>query len=215
MIKNIIFDFNGTILNDAHLCYDIELKMVKELNLPSFSFKFYKDNFVHPVSEYYKKIGLDESKYDYSKLNEKFFNEYKKRNINEAKLFNGVIKTLKILKKDDFNLYILSATNIDLLKEQLDRLKILSYFKEVIGSSKIDSKGKTQYGKEFISSHNLNKSNALLIGDTLHDFEVANIFDIDVILFSKGHNSIKVLSSTNKKIFDNYKEIREYFVNLK
>lgn len=214
MINNIIFDFNGTILNDAYLCYKIELEMVLALKLKPFSFKFYKDNFVHPIDLYYEKIGLDKSLYDYSKLNKEFFTQYSKRNEKEASLFKGVKKTLKTLKENNFNLYIISATNKNLLKTQLARLNILKYFNDVIGSDDINSKGKIEYGLEFINKYKLNKNNSILIGDTLHDYEVSNIFKIDVILFSKGHNSKKVLSVTNKKIFDNYKDIREYLLSL-
>ena len=55
MIKNIFFDFNGTILDDLQVCFEIESEMFEMEGLPQITLDFYKDNFSFPVREYYKK----------------------------------------------------------------------------------------------------------------------------------------------------------------
>ena len=214
MINNIIFDFNGTIIDDGRLCYQIEVDSLPLKNKDSFNYETYRDIFCHPITEYYKKLGLDDKNYDYGKMNEIFFNDYEKRYKKEAKLFDGVKETLTYFKNKGYKLYILSATEINLLKEQLEYFNILKYFDDFIASNKKDAQGKKDYGKEFVNKLNLNKENAILIGDTVHDFEVGEYLNVNILLFSKGHNSLKQLSSLNAPIVSSYLEIRNYIEDL-
>lgn len=215
MLKNIIFDFNGTLIDDGYLCFEIEHYIFKSLGANiSLTFEEYKNLFVHPVSDYYKRLGLEDNNGIYHKINEEFFSEYEKRQRDEAYLFPGAIETLKKLKEKGYNLYILSATEINLLKKQLDFLGILPYFDELIASSKKDAKGKGEYGKEFAVRHNLNCKNALMIGDTLHDYDVSKVLGVNVLLFDQGHNSKKVLEETGAKVVSSYDQILNYILNF-
>ena len=216
MLKNIIFDFNGTLIDDSYLCFEIENDIFKSLGTNiNLTFEEYKDLFVHPVSDYYKRLGLENKNDIYHKINEKFFDEYEKRQKSEVHLFPGVIETLKTLKDKDYNLFILSATEINLLEKQLESLGILSYFDELIASNKKDAKGKDEYGKEFAIRRNLNCDNALMIGDTLHDFDVSKVLGVNVLLYDQGHNSKKVLEETGAKVVSSYKEILNFILHFK
>ncbi len=214
MINNIIFDFNGTILDDGYLCYLIEDEMIKEAGVKPISYDFYLEHFLHPVSEYYKLIGLDESKINFKEKANFFQDEYQKRWKKEAPLFKGAIETLSFLKNNGYKLYVLSASEINILQEQLKFLNILDYFDDIIGANNKEGKGKIEYGKEFVKLHNLNKDNAILIGDTTHDYEVSKELDLNVLLFSKGHNSTTRLLNTGAKVVSSYQEIQEYLLSL-
>lgn len=213
-INNIIFDFNGTLLDDGYLCYSIEAEMQKMKGIEPVSFDFYRDNFCHPITKYYDKIGFSQDKYNFKELADYFYVEYKKREKSEAKLFPGSIDLLKKLKRDGYKIYILSATEINLLTNQLKELGILEYFDELIAARDENAVGKIEYGKEFVLSHSLNKENAILIGDTTHDYETSEALNINILLFDQGHNSRKALNVFNKPIVSSYKEIEEYIYNL-
>ncbi len=207
MLDSIIFDFNGTLLDDFDVTYNIEKNIFKSLGYKGFSKKRCKDTFINPINKYYDALGLNSKDYDYKKMNNDFFNEYLKRRKEESHLFKNEKEVLCELKARGFKLYILSATEINLLKEQLEYLKIKDLFTDFIASNDSESKSKIEYGKEFVNKHNLNKDNCVLIGDTLHDYECAEEFNIDSIMFLKGHNSKKKLKTLNKKMVKNYKEI--------
>ena len=81
MIKNIFFDFNGTLLDDVFLTFDIENKLAKKYGVPPFSMEKYLDVFCFPVRDYYEKIGFDLSKIDFNKLSHEFMDEFYKRKI--------------------------------------------------------------------------------------------------------------------------------------
>lgn len=157
MIKNIVFDWNGTLLNDAYLCYIIEKEMFKEINLSLGSFETYRNTFTHPVSKYYEILGIKNENELYKKLNKIFFDNYLSRYQKEAKLFDGVKETLMYLKNRGYNLYIISATEINTLKNQLEYYDIIKFFDDYIASNNIAGEDKISYGKTFASSHNFNK----------------------------------------------------------
>ena len=58
MIKNIFFDFNGTLLDDVFLTFDVENNLAKKYGVPPFSMEKYLDVFCFPVRDYYEKIGI-------------------------------------------------------------------------------------------------------------------------------------------------------------
>lgn len=207
MIKNIFFDFNGTILDDLQVCFEIESEMFEMEGLPQISLDFYKENFSFPVREYYKKVGFDvEKDADYDRLAKYFFKEYTRRQADESKLYDGLVDCLVKLKEDNYKLFILTATEKKLLIEQLKHLGIDMYFDGFAACDDIHAKGKIEYGKEFISKNHIDPSESLMIGDCLHDFEVANEIGLKPVLFSQGHNSLKTLQKVNAPIVNSFEE---------
>ena len=200
MIKNIFFDFNGTLLNDTKLCFDIESEMLKAENLPTADLEYYLDNFCFPVKKYYELVGFD------VRLSNTFFTAYTNRQEKETSLNEGVKRNLEKFKKDGYKLYILSASEENILKLQLEQLGILEYFDAIVACKNVLALGKIDYGKLFIKENNIEPSS----GDTYHDFEVAEALGLKPVLYTKGHISRKVLEKTNAPIVDSFDEFYEF-----
>ena len=56
--KYIIWDWNGTLINDVWLLVEIMNNMLKKRNLPKIDSKKYREIFDFPVTKYYSKLGL-------------------------------------------------------------------------------------------------------------------------------------------------------------
>ena len=134
MIKNVFFDFNGTLIDDIDLTLDIENKLLVQRGLNAVTKEFYLDNFCFPVINYYKKSGFDLTKINFSELNAEFMNEYTERFLKDSKLFDDVEITLKKLKENGYKVYIYSASEINLLISQLKYFGIYNYFDGIIAS---------------------------------------------------------------------------------
>lgn len=210
MIKNIFFDFNGTLLDDTQLCYDIEAKMLEMEGLPPVTFDYYLDNFCFPVKKYYEMVGFDCSDKNFDRLSKYFFESYTNRQEKETKLNDGVTKNLKRLKEEGYKLYILSASEEKILKLQLKQLGILEYFEDIVACKNIHALGKIEYGKLYIKEKNIDGNETIMIGDTYHDYEVANELGLKPIMYSHGHNSKKVLEKTHAQIVDSFDEFYNY-----
>jgi phosphoglycolate phosphatase len=211
MIKNIFFDFNGTILDDVKLCYEIESEMLAKYGLKDITFETYLDLFDFPVEKYYQKIGFSFSKVPYDELANYFMDEYTKREFSESKLYSGCKETLLALKEAGYKIYILSASEEGLLKNQLKKLGILEIFDGISACNDIQANGKAGYGAAFIKKNGIDPLKSCLIGDTVHDYEVAKKLDMEPILFTSGHNSLARLKKLKVKTAKNYKEIAELF----
>ena len=56
---NIIWDWNGTLLNDTELSIKCINTLLKRRSLPLLSAEQYREVFGFPIREYYQRIGLD------------------------------------------------------------------------------------------------------------------------------------------------------------
>ncbi|MBQ6533170.1 MAG: HAD family hydrolase, partial [Solobacterium sp.] len=58
-MKTVIWDYNGTILDDLDICLQIENEMLKERRMPAWPVdrETYLDHFGFPVIDYYYYIG--------------------------------------------------------------------------------------------------------------------------------------------------------------
>ena len=207
MIKNIFFDFNGTLLDDLKLCADVEAEISREYGLPVVDINFYLDNFCFPVKDYYEKCGFDFTKIDYKDISKRFFEGYLAKEETETHLHKGVKETLKKLKEKNVKLYCYSASERTILEKQLNFFGILDYFDGIIASDNRAAKGKLEYGKEYILNHNIDTKNTIMLGDTAHDFEVAKALGLTPVLVNFGHNSEKVLKALNVPIISKFSDI--------
>ena len=58
-IGGVIWDWNGTLLNDAGLAVETMNHMLERRGMPILSVDGYKSVFTFPVKDYYQKIGFD------------------------------------------------------------------------------------------------------------------------------------------------------------
>ena len=57
--NHIIWDWNGTLLDDRWLCVEAINQSLYKRKMPTLSESEYKDIFCFPVEDYYKNIGFD------------------------------------------------------------------------------------------------------------------------------------------------------------
>jgi phosphoglycolate phosphatase len=184
-MKYIFWDFNGTVLDDARLCYDILSEMLIEEERPSVTFEDYLMIFTFPVQAYYEKV-YDLKKTPFTILAHRFIDRYQPRSL-DLKLHEGVIETIHTLEHMGIRNVLLSASKMDNLTEQLKHYGIDHLFDHILGTSDIYATSKLDVGLNFIKTHQINPKDVIMVGDTLHDAEVAEAMGVRIILFTKGH----------------------------
>ena len=78
LYKHIIWDWNGTLLDDAWLFVDIMNNVLKGRNMNTINLEKYRDIFGFPIENYYKRLGFDILKEPFEILGLEFIKEYKK-----------------------------------------------------------------------------------------------------------------------------------------
>lgn len=209
-ISTVVFDFNGTILDDLDICFQILNQMLINHHHKPITLNRYLDIFTFPIKKYYVAAGFDFSIDDFNQLADEFINLYQDASLS-CPLTPGFIDAISFLKKHQLKLIILSASEQGRLNQQVDHLKINQYFDVVLGTENILAHGKEQRLKDYLSSNHLIAQETLFIGDTLHDYEVAKSIGAEILLVSSGHQSKKVLSSADVPVIETLKDFITYF----
>ncbi len=206
-VENILFDFNGTIVNDVDLCLTILNDMLTLRKHNVVDLKQYLEIFDFPVIEYYKKSGFIFPKDNFDELAKYFITRYKKESI-YCPLQNHVKDILDYFTKIGKKLYIVSASEKNLLLDQLKTYKIDQYFLDVSGLDNINASSKVETSKQFVKEKNFNLDKTIFIGDTLHDYEVSKQIGINCILLAKGHQSKERLLKSGCIVIDDLIELK-------
>ena len=207
--QNIIWDWNGTLLNDNWICVEIVNKLLKNHNDRQLDLSSYKNVFGFPIMDYYKKIGIDLKKESFNQLTEKFISDYESK-VKQCELQNGATKVLNQIKEQGKNQYILTAAHKKSVVELLKHYSIENIFKKVEGLNNHRAESKVERGHKLIKENQVSIENTVLIGDTIHDFEVASLLGVKSILIANGHQSKSRLIEKTKNevpIYDNISEL--------
>lgn len=204
--KHIIWDWNGTLINDIWLVVEIMNKMLKKRNMPGIDSKKYREIFDFPVIDYYAKLGFNFSKESFEELTVEFISEYYTR-FNECKLFNEVEEVLKKIRDMGIPQSILSASKEDVLIEKIKYYGIDKYFNRIIGLENHYAESKVEKGKEWIAELNLDPQDVLLMGDTAHDYDVSKHIGCDCLLVANGHYSYERLAKLGVDVIGTLKEM--------
>ncbi len=106
-----------------------------------------------------------------------------------------------------FKQSILSAYHQVRLEEVLDFFELRPLFTYVTGLDDFHASGKIHQGIRLIEESGFGPDEVLLIGDTVHDYEVAREVGVDCALFVGGHNSEERLQSCGVPVFDSLAQL--------
>ena len=205
-IKHIIWDWNGTLVNDAWLFVELMNEELETRNLPLITIKKYREHFTFPVKKYYENLGFDFEKENFKEVGYNFIQKYKIRK-NEPLLFDETMPVLNKIEGLGISQSIVSAQEKKLLQESVAHYQLSGFFESVNGIEHYYADSKIKIAKQNIQNLKCNQENIMVIGDTAHDLEVANTLGINCALFSKGHYSIKRLKNTGGIIINKLFEV--------
>jgi len=186
--SNVIWDWNGTLLDDAWLCVDVMNGMLKERDLPLKTVEEYRELFDFPVKDYYAKLGYDFDKESFDIVGMEFIEKYNKRHF-ETGLHANVHKALEHFAALGMSQNILSAREHAELIAETRKLGVHRYFDRIRGLDDHYAYGKNEIGVQLVREIGVPKKRILFIGDTRHDAEVAGELGIDCLLIPNGHHS--------------------------
>jgi len=207
--KHIIWDWNGTLLNDVDYSKNIINNILSDNDLPKLSLQKYREIFTFPVQDYYVAAGLDFSKTSFEILGRNFIDEYESKKLT-CSLFNHAVEVLSLIHKKGITQSVLSAYLHENLVKILDHYGLTKYFDYVNGLDNIYAGSKVNIGLKLIEKINLPGDEILFIGDTLHDAEVANAMGVDCVLIANGHQVKEKLILKHDKVFKDLNDLKKY-----
>ncbi len=192
-LKAIIWDWNGTLLDDVEVNVKVINKMLLNRGLIPLSLGAYKELFCFPVQTFQEAIGFDFRKESLETIAAEYHTLYQTHK-DHIRLNPDALAVLDTLCQRGIKQYILSAAAQADLVEILHRFDLAEKFAGVYGATDQCASGKIEIGKSLMRREQLDVAGTVMVGDTLHDAEVARFLGIFCILYAGGHNSYSLLS---------------------
>ena len=207
--SHIIWDWNGTLFNDVAWCINVINMMLAKRGIKTLrDVSDYHNVFCFPIIRYYENVGFNLNHEKFEDLAKEYIQLYHSDKSGNCGLYNNTETIINSIYKSGIKQIILSASEIDNLLSQIGEFNIASYFDEILGLSDIYAKSKVDVGLDYISQNKVR--NAVLIGDTKHDYEVAKSLGIDCILIPNGHQSRDVLMSCDVPVLSDISDVFDY-----
>ncbi len=201
-----MWDWNGTLLNDTYYCVSTMNSLLADRGLPLLDTKKYREVFSFPVKEYYQTIGFDFSKEDFSIPAYQYIDLYI-RGFNQCSLQESTVEVLNFFRAKGVRQFVLSAMEHGMLEETLKQKGILHFFEGIAGLTDHYAVSKVDQGKMMMKIFGIEQGKTLMIGDTVHDFEVADALGITCVLVADGHQSAERLHETGAKVIGNLRQL--------
>ena len=207
---HVIWDFNGTILDDVKAGICAVNRMLADRGIPCLAdVEAYRRVFHFPIKSYYEALGFDFSKESYEELAPQWVALYLQF-VKDAGLCPFVKETLGAMQASGLSQTLLSATERRMLCAQVDELGLTSYFDEILGLDHIHAHSKLALAHAWREQHP--EARALMLGDTEHDFETAEVLGADCYLIAGGHQPKETLLATGAPVFESLYEALSYLV---
>ncbi|MCF8374472.1 MAG: HAD family hydrolase [Bacteroidales bacterium] len=210
-VEHVIWDYNGTLLNDLDLCVTVINKVLARRGLEQLSREGYQAVFDFPVRDYYEKIGFNFQKESFEIVGTEFIEEYNREQA-VCELQEGALSVIRKFNELGIDQSILSARLQKSLDEEIEGFGIQSYFSYIFGLDHHYADGKLKRGRQLIEKINKPSDKIVLIGDTLHDLHVAQKLGIGALLVAHGHHSYDRLIAETKMVFHSLPELMEVMV---
>jgi phosphoglycolate phosphatase len=211
-VKVVIWDWNGTLLADVNICIEAMNQLLTNRNLPLLNHDRYTKIFTFPVQEYYQAAGFNFDAEPFEIPAMEFINLYFKK-MPEAELVSGTHPILEFIYQMQIPQIVLSAMQQISLEDSIRHFNLSSYFKIVSGADDHYARGKAEQGTELIKKLHAYPGEVLMIGDTIHDFEVAQKMNCQCILVAHGHQSKERLLSVTSQVVENFAQLQAILKN--
>lgn len=202
----ILWDWNGTLIDDTGTCFEILCTILETYGKAPTTYDTYLRDFRFPIKAYYEGLGFDFSIESYDAIANDFITEYRKRQYN-CDLHTYVKAILHTLHNQGQTQFILSAFNQGMLEEAVTFFNIDQYFSGIVGQQDLYANSKIESGRKLMRQFKLAPDQGLMIGDTTHDYEVAQDIGVDCLLISDGHQARETLDACGVTVLDSLGEV--------
>ena len=158
MLNHIIWDWNGTLLDDAPYSLALTNRILADYGLPQMDgLDVYRSIFTFPVVDYYTRLGLGGERFD--EAAHRWMDAY------------------------------MANETVCPLHRQLSSRPAFAFFDPPRGLGDIYAGSKVDIARQWMADTGADGQRTLVIGDTLHDREVARALNCRCILVEGGHQS--------------------------
>jgi phosphoglycolate phosphatase len=197
--EHIVFDWNGTLIDDLWLAVRGVNHCAERYGVKPVTHASYREAFSFPISDFYARLGFDLKRTPFTEI-VTFYLEYFDKNVAECSLHDGVHESIAAAERAGMSISILSASHNAILIQTLRAKCLLERFTHVVGLTDNLAIDKRAAAIRLQKQLGGNPERTIYVGDTLHDFEVANGVGWTPVLVATGHQSAERLLASKATV---------------
>lgn len=199
--RYIIWDWNGTIMDDVKIALAAVNDMLSYWHRPAITLQEYRKAMDTPILLFYEKFfDMEQTSFDWIAVR---FNEYYAAHQEGLFLQEGILEKLEAFRQQGCRQIVLSSSATEIIQGYARSYGIAEYFESVLGADNLLSESKIWRAVHYCRGNQIDLSRAVLVGDTVHDFEVARELGTECVLLSCGHQDRESLEKCGCPVYGN------------
>lgn len=213
MIKSydcIIWDWNGTLIDDVYVALNSVNDMLLKRDMKSISIDRYYSYLDTPIIKFYEHL-FDLNEVPFDTIVKEFSIGYDKH-IPQNPVAENAENMLKLARGKGIAQLVISASQQDKIRRDAEKFGICNYFNCISGAQDSNAESKIHRAQRVVDAVCGKDSKALVVGDTLHDYEMAEKLGADCVLFSGGHQSKTDLQTAGVPVIDDLSKLGDFII---
>lgn len=201
MIRNLVLDWSGTLINDLPAVLETTNRVFQEAGRPGFTLDQFRREFALPYTDFYAHHLPD---IPIRQLEQWFLSHFEHRR-DQVHPLPGAKEFLRFCREHGLRTILLSTIHPDHFSHQAEATGLLDSLDEVY----IGIRDKRTKIREIMTTHQLAPGETLFVGDMQHDMETARFGGVHCCAVLTGYNQLDQLrQSAPDVICENLTELR-------
>lgn len=211
MYKIAIFDFDGTLVDSAPGIVDVMHQVVDEYQLPAEVAEHWKTLIGIPLVDQVEIICPTRPRDWHQKVVERYREIYDANSIELCPPFPGLLNMLQTLNRIGIASTIATSKRREIVEPVLDHHKLMHFFHLILGQQDVTQhKPHPELVLNTLKHMTLNPHDAVVIGDSTYDLEMARNAGVDAIGVLTGvHNREQLETAKPTYIVENLEQATE------
>lgn len=205
----IIWDWNGTLLDDISASLNSVNDMLALRGMPPIGVERYRECIGTPIRCFYEQV-FDMEKEDYPLLLAEYHAGYA-RHLGGCSISKGAVEALEFFASQGSVQVIISSCEQNQLLSGVESYGVSGYFDAVLGAGDFLAAEKVERAQKYLAEKSKKSSpKILVIGDLLHDFELANAVSAHCVITKSGHEDWSRLAKSGVDMVNDLTELVEF-----
>lgn len=208
MTPHVVWDWNGTLLDDLACCVDVVNQLLSEYDLPPLDgVRGYQAVFRFPIVAYYADLGFDTSvDGNFAAAAHRYLELYAAASA-RCGLHDGAQDVLRALHAAGAHQVVISASEQQNLLGQLAPFRLDAWLEGAHGIEDIYAASKEALARRWLADAGVDPAAVWFVGDSAHDFEIAAALGARCVLFSGGHHARAYLETLGAPVVDDLRDV--------
>jgi phosphoglycolate phosphatase len=202
-VTHVVWDWNGTLLDDLACSVGVANRLLAEFGLPTMSDAAqYRSRFRFPIVDYYADLGFDTSPGgNFTAAAQRYVELYRAASA-ACGLHADAEETLSALHAAGVRQVVISASQQSHLDDQMAPFGLHRWVDSAHGLDDIYAASKERLARRWIADEGVDPARVLFVGDSEHDFEIADAVGAACALVGHGHHAPEHLSTLGVPVLD-------------